>query len=379
MTSFPHALRALGGLVHRRLAVPALRVKGRLGDREIDTTVDSEIARYYVEHYLRNDRREPEKDALIDEVERTFAGELPAREHLKELAQKVSVDFAALFLVRRIDQEPANRQLLARFRQELAATLAAAGPGAGPGAGMPGYPDYVILFVPGFLYQEDPESGADFRRPRDLVAHLGLAHQLVDIDQVGPVEHNADVVARQILQHVRDGKKIVLVGASSAGPAIALALSERLQPDEAGQVRAWVNIGGILRGSRRADAALRWPRRWLSRLICTLKGWRYHAIEGYTTAVSARRFDRLRLPPHLLIVNFVGVPLSGDVSKRAWSGYLSLCPEGPNDGLTPIVDAIAPAGQTIAEIGLDHYFLDPAIDAKTVGLARTVLGYLEPR
>ncbi|HTB79611.1 MAG TPA: SDR family oxidoreductase [Opitutaceae bacterium] len=353
----------------RRGPLPALPARGTINDRPINTTVDSEIARYYLEHYLRNDRTQPGMDALIDEAERTIRNAPPSPEDLERLSRKFSVDFVSLLLLRSLQQQPDNQRLQERFRRELAATLAE--------APMPDYPGYIILFVPGFLYKQDPEVGADFRKPRDAITQLGLPHQLAEIDQIGSVENNAVEIARYITELSHTGKKIVLVGASSAGPAIALALGRQLDAAATSAVRAWVNVGGILRGSPRADEALLWPRRWLSRLICLWKGWDYGIIASYTARVSRARFAGLQLPPHMLIVNFLGIPLSGDVSQRAWHGYLSLRDKGPNDGLTLITDAIAPGSRTIAEPGLDHYFLDPAITAKTVALARTVLGCLE--
>jgi hypothetical protein len=352
----------------RHSATPPLPVKGRVGNTEIATSVDSEIARYYIEQYLQNNRTDPAKDALIEEVERTAQGRLPTLGELEDLSRRFSVDFASLFLIRHIQQDPGNRWLQERYQQELAATVA--------GAPMPGYSEYVILFVPGFLYRQDPSAGADFARPRESITQLGLSHQLAEIDQFGSVEDNAKEIAREIIRLGGSGKKIVLVGASSAGPAIALALGEELGASEVQPVKGWVNVGGILRGSERADGALLWPRRWLSRLICLYKGWNYNIIASYTAKISRKRFDRLQIPSHVFIVNFIGIPLSGDVSKRAKRGYRSLRDKGPNDGLTLITDAIAPGSHTIAEPGLDHYFLDPAISVKTVALARTVLGHL---
>jgi hypothetical protein len=353
----------------RHRAAPALPVKGRLGNREIATSVDAEIVRYYIEHYLQNDRTEPAKDALIEEAERIALGRLPTPNELKDLSQRFSADFAALFLIRHFQQDPANRWLRERYQQELAATIAKT-----PAAT---YPEYLLLFVPGFLYKNDPESGADFRKAREIVAQSGIAEQLAEINQIGTVEDNATEIAQLVIQLGRSGKKIVLVGASSSGPSIAMALGERLSASEGQAVKAWVNVGGILRGSQRADDALLWPQRWINRFICLCKGWDYDVIASYTTRVSRQRFDRLRIPSHVFIINFLGIPLSGDVTKRALPSYRALREQGPNDGLTLILDAIAPGSHTIAEPGLDHYFLDPAIGAKTVALARTVLGHID--
>jgi hypothetical protein len=368
----PRARRCLGAVLGRP-AVPGIPVRARFEDQDIATTVDSEIARYYLENYLQGQRTRPELDASIDEAERCTTGPLPGSEALREMAGRFSVDFAALLLLRCIRHDPVNRRLYERFRSESANGLCDAAQTAAKD-----YRDYALLFVPGMLYQADPDSGADFHRPRELLAQLGFDQHLVEIDQVGPVEHNARIVAQHVIEHGRTGKKVILISASSAGPAIALTLAEHLGDTDARVVRAWVNIGGILRGSWRADAVFRWPTRWWLRALFAWKGWkRFDAGRSYCTAVSAERFARLRLPPHLLIVNYVGVPLSGDVSRRARRGYRRMRALGPNDGLTPILDAIAPGSLTIADLGLDHYYLHPQIDVKTMSLARTVLGWLE--
>ena len=79
----------------------------------------------------------------------------------------------------------------------------------------------------------------------------------------------------------------------------------------------------------------------------------------------------------MLVVNFVGVPLSGDIVEGAEFGYSVTKRVGPNDGLTPIIDEIAHGGVTVVQVGLDHYYRDPALDVKTVALALTVLCTLD--
>jgi hypothetical protein len=96
-----------------------------------------------------------------------------------------------------------------------------------------------------------------------------------------------------------------------------------------------------------------------------------------TTKRSRARFNLFNVPEHILVVNYIGIPLSGDITKRARDGYLVLRSEGPNDGLTLITDEIAPGSITIAELGLDHYFLYPEIDLKTVAMTQTIINYLE--
>jgi hypothetical protein len=65
------------------------------------------------------------------------------------------------------------------------------------------------------------------------------------------------------------------------------------------------------------------------------------------------------------------------VSERARPGYVRLRKEGPNDGLTPIVDEILPGSVTIVELGLDHFYWHPEMPLRTVALAQAVIQWVE--
>jgi hypothetical protein len=141
-------------------------------------------------------------------------------------------------------------------------------------------------------------------------------------------------------------------------------------------VKAWVNIGGVLRGSALADRALTWPTCWFVKLF-VINGDSFDGIESLATLHSAERADHIKLPFDIIVLNYVGIPLSGQVSERARLGYSLLREHGPNDGLTQIIDEIPAASITIAEIGLDHFFNDPGIHIKTIALTNTVTRLLE--
>jgi len=170
------------------------------------------------------------------------------------------------------------------------------------------------------------------------------------------------------------GRCVVLVSASKAGAESALALGALLSPAETSGVRSWINISGVLRGTPLADRALAEPRRWLAGLA--LHG-RCDGLTSMAESVGRPRFARLRIPGRLLVVNFVPVPLSGDVTDRARSGYRSLRPYGPNDGRTLLAEAIVPGGVTILEPGLDHFFRSVDMGRRTLSLLRVVLRELD--
>jgi hypothetical protein len=96
-----------------------------------------------------------------------------------------------------------------------------------------------------------------------------------------------------------------------------------------------------------------------------------------TVKRSHERITRVNIAEQIFCLNYAGIPLSGHITKRAKGGYMDLRKHGPNDGLTLITDELIPNSVTIAEIGLDHFYLDPEIDLKTVALARLVINHLE--
>jgi len=108
--------------------------------------------------------------------------------------------------------------------------------------------------------------------------------------------------------------KVILVSTSKAGPKVALAIGKILAPDETDQVKAWISIGGLIRGT---------------------------PISGLRDNPAAIRYARLR-------------------------------EGGPNDGLTLLADELLPDGIAIVEPGIDHFYAAPDIEVKSVALANVV-------
>lgn len=96
-------------------------------------------------------------------------------------------------------------------------------------------------------------------------------------------------------------------------------------------------------------------------------------------AAGQKRFDSHPIPKHILTLQYVGVPLSGQVSADVQARYGKLRTEGPNDGLTMLADELVPGGIPILEPGLDHYYRDPDIVLKSLALPRVVIRELERR
>ncbi|MBI3815360.1 MAG: hypothetical protein HY279_12975 [Nitrospinae bacterium] len=354
--------------------IPQIPALGEFYGQPIHTTVDSEIARYFLEHYLKGERIRPELDATIEAIARDIGNRMPTRYLLKSIAESHSTDLAALALWQSMLRDSGNRRAqsmflheFSRLKEHLRET---------PDRFTPDKSGYLIVFVPGWFYKSQPENGADFAKPRQSLTDAGVRTALLEIEENGTVEHNGDLIAKHLARLSRGEQKIIVVSASKAGPEVALALSELQRTNTNHNVKAWVNIGGVLRGSALADKALTWPTCWFVKLF-VIKGASFDGIESMATLRSAERAERINLPSDILVMNYVGIPLSGQVSNRARLGYSLLRADGPNDGLTLIVDEIPAASVTIVELGLDHFFSDPEIHVKTVALANTVIRMIE--
>ncbi|MFZ5496190.1 MAG: hypothetical protein ACOZE5_12760 [Verrucomicrobiota bacterium] len=345
-----------------------------LGDK-IVTTVDSPEAAYYLEHTLAGRRNNPALDAEIERLHREAAADrLPNRAELAAIAGKFSTDFAALFFADRVAREKGNAAFQARFKHHFDHP-ADADPVLAEGCGR-----YVVLFAPGWDYRANGHvTGADLRRPRELVAALGLDCRQIAYDPNGAVEANARDIRVAVEEAAASGKQVVIVGASSAGPAIHVALSGFAERGATAPA-AWINLGGILQGSPLLEAAAKPPQSLLFKTYLWFKGWDRRAVESMNATRSRARFARLKLPESTLVVNYVGLSLSGSLSKYSRGKYPLLRSEGPNDGLTPLADIIAPGGLTLIAPTSDHFLAeDPLIDRKTVALAKAVITLLEEK
>jgi len=350
-------------------SIPEIPAKGEYFGQRVETSVDSEIARYYLESYSQGKYENRGLDEKISALYRTNGKSVPSREELKEISQAFSVDFAALFLADRLLNNECNKDLNQHFERYVKneATVDANVASS-----------YQVLFVPGWDYVNNGYwTGADFAKPRELATKSGFENYLVALPPTGSVEEGANVLAAEITRHSRSGKKIILVGSSSAGPVVHLALGERLDKKELSTIKAWLNLGGILQGSPLIDYYERRYQRWLFNFVVWYKGWDKKAIRSMGTAASRRRFSRLQLHSDIVVLNYMGIPLSGQLSQYAGAGYRILRLYGPNDGLALLTDEIAPDSLTVVALGNDHYFAeDPEIDKKTVALMKLVITYL---
>jgi hypothetical protein len=202
----------------------------------------------------------------------------------------------------------------------------------------------------------------------------GTNSELVATQEDGTIEENAATIAESIRAERRSSTPLILVSTSKGGPEVALALGKLLEPDETATVKAWVSVGGLIHGTFLANSVMGWPKLWLAKMAFSHAGVDPRSLPGLTTTASRKRMEQIRFPHHILVVQVIGAPLSGDIGDDVKDRYTKLRKYGPNDGLTLLADEMLPGGITVIEPGLDHFYRDPEIDLKFLALADVVGG-----
>lgn len=358
------ALGLAAGCSGRPSGLPA---QGRVGRQMVATRVDAEMARYYLSTYLSGRRLNPDADRRIDSVYAAADNPVPDRRELKALAREFSLDFAALHFADRLARIPLNQRYQTDFERILNDTRRAFAEERE--TLRPDTAGYTVFFVPGYLYRSHRQTGADFRDPREILTRLGMANAFIATDEDGPIEANAARVAEAIAAARTAGKQIILVSASKSSPEVALALT-RLGPGGSRRVAAWINIVGALQGSPLADEHLRHRLQYIVGRVDP------DGVRSLATPISRSRFATFRIPPRILVVNYIGIPLSGSISSLARRGFEAIREEGPNDGLSLLPDLVVPGAPTLIEMGSDHFLLSERMDVKTVALATALVEWL---
>ena len=354
---------------------PGIETQGEINGHEIVTTVDTPEAKYYLESYLKGLGGKPELEAALDQALAKISPSRIDRKEFQVLATNFSRDLAALHLIKRLSEIPENARIQVAYWREIEGLRALTGEnGASLGSCKIETKRPLFLFVPGWLYRTNSGTGADFAQQRRILTALGFEAQLIATEENGSIEVNAEIVADHIRHVGQDAGPIILISTSKAGSEAAHALGHLLPAEESEAVKAWINVGGLLKGSPLADWGTDWPNSLLVSFYFALKNLGIsESLASMTSARSLNRWQKETIPGHISVVNFVAVPLSGDITPDAEFGYARASDAGPTDGLTAIVDELAHGGTTVIEVGLDHYYRDPEIHLKTVALTLTVI------
>ena len=253
----------------------------------------------------------PPLDERIDRVYQHVNGSLPNRDDLKKLSDDFSVDFAALYLADRIARVPANRRFRAAFDEAYDYTRKAFPEGR---VEIPATAKYDVLFVPTYLYKRLTFTGADMAVPREALKKAGFTCYFVETQDDGAIEANADLVVAAIRARAQSGRRLIIVSASKSGPEVALALT-KMAPAETGHIAAWINTVGALQGTPLVDERL------LPEIEFFIGKVDPAGMESLTVQRSRQRYASFRIPEHVLVVNYFGIPTIGSISFMARRGF----------------------------------------------------------
>jgi hypothetical protein len=359
------------------LSYPAIPVTGRLANTFISTTVDSPLAKDYLADSSSHRTKSGNAAEKIAGIEARFGGRPLDWRTLREISDATSPDFATIYFINRCLSDHTNEKFQAGYSRELQRVESFIHQRNWARTARTSLRGYKILFIPGFHYLSDTTSGADFLNQRTLMRELGLDVQLAATEEDGTIEENAEIIARIVRAESRNHSKLILVSTSKGGPETALALGRILPPGETTSVRAWISVGGLVRGTLLADRVMTWPKSWIVRIIFSLEKIDSRSLPGLTARASRERMNNIRLPQNILVVEYVAAPLSGDVADDVRARYSYLRKYGPNDGLTLLADELLPGGVTIIEPELDHFFRDPEINLKSLAVANFVADELK--
>ena len=213
-----------------------------------------------------------------------------------------------------------------------------------------------LLIVPAFLFAEHPELAIDGALIKDIADRLGAETEIVPIDSRGVSKANGRVLAGYLQ---RPSDKPTWMLSISKGTSDARAALHQLSgwPEH---LKGWVDVCGIYSGTPIADW---WTeemvKRWLLKAFCGFNNL------PFDTLLEMRRdapiWQSPVVPPASdRLVHVLGFPPPWCVEPRMERNYRRLlATDGPNDGLTPLVNAFDYPGRLVPVWGADHFMRLP--------------------
>lgn len=336
-------------------------VKGTLFNRPFESTVDAELAKQMLccPH-----------DSMVMDLFNKYKNKPLNTSTLSEISHTYSMDIASLYFVQSLYNLPKNKKaqdLYSFYIDKISSNKQI--------DELKELKEHYIVFIPGMAYKDIPSTGAHFKRQRKLLNAYGIANELINTRQWGVIENNADIITQRLKVLCQKHKKIILVSTSKGGLETAIVLSDKLTNEETSSIKAWISVGGILKGSPIADYFLEPKKTGIAKLFLWTKNEKIDMVKAMSYNDRCKNFEKIKFPDHIKIIHYVGVPLSTKIRTKIKTRHNYMLPLGPNDGLTPLADELSQKGLVISEVGLDHYFDDPNSDIKAIALALTSIYY----
>ncbi len=210
-----------------------------------------------------------------------------------------------------------------------------------------------IIVIPGMFYKEHPDIGGDGSLVRSIAEKFGFITELVEIHSRGSISENKTIILKKLLENKHNN--VWLVSLSKGSTEVRLALEELRGRNVTKNIKGWVSIVGLTKGTPHADKKL---RNRTAKIIwyLTLK------VLGVNTAVTeeiACKNESLKkdflLDSHIKIIHIAGFPLPSHVEPLLVKRYKILAHIGPNDGMIFLRDLLFVPGNVYPIWGIDHF------------------------
>lgn len=295
---------------------------------------------------------------------RTYRPELQfsnlSNEHLVEIIRESKdVDKAAALFYHRLITDSRNRSFLNQIKKIEGSV---ANDGSRIGTGM------MLAVAPGMFYKDNSgEVDATGASLRDIARDMGMTEGIIPTEQTGTVEQNGHIICEYVekIQESARVSGLIIASASKGSSDMKMAIRECGHQPWFRVVRGWINMGGILNGSRLVDYILNNPSAyWRARYYFWRKGYDWEGLRSMRHGEDAPLAGPVDIPSGMTVINIVGVPLFRHVTTRARPFYLAMVPLGPGDGIILLTEAHIPGTITYASFRNDHYFQWPVPESR---------------
>lgn len=340
-----------------------IEANGILFNQHIKVKVDCELAKLML--------TQPDNSLVID-LFNTYKNHPLNTQTMADIYYDYSADVATLYLLQRSYQKCKNKEIQDNYynyinqlnnNQHIAALAQ--------------LKHYYIVLIPGLAYKDFPHTGANFKRQRNLLKLHNINHCFIKTKQWGAVEVNAKIIADELKKICLQHDNVILVSSSKSGLETAVVIGQMLNSEETKNIKAWISVAGILRGSPIADYFLTPSKTAISKIYLFIKGKKIDMLQSMSYRNRRKTFDDFNFPKHINIIHYLGAPLATEIRPKIKNRYTYMLPLGPNDGFTPLADQIYDEGRVVAEIGVDHYFKDANIDIKALALLLSCVKHIE--
>jgi hypothetical protein len=210
-----------------------------------------------------------------------------------------------------------------------------------------------IVLVPGILYRDYPETGADGAVLKEIAERLSIPFDVVPVDGTEGLEAAADLIV-EFLTALPAGAPLLVFSLSKGSAEFRYAVAK--QPGHAAfrSVRAWVSVSGLPLGTPSVELVLsrRIPLALFS-LWFWFKRWKLAKVRHLLLHRPGAQFH---LPAHVRFIQVAAFPLQADLQDaRSRRLRQRLAAFGPNDGFAVLSELAELPGTVYPLRGVDHY------------------------